>query len=123
MTSAEFRKIALSFPEVEEKSHMNHPDFRVQGKIFATLGYPRSGWGMVVLPPHQQKLIVQKYPDVFSPANGAWGRQGSTLVLLRAAKTKTVQTALLTAWRNKAPKHFTQLNPYHRSKLKKKHNG
>ncbi|HEY4613020.1 MAG TPA: MmcQ/YjbR family DNA-binding protein [Bacteroidota bacterium] len=104
MTSSSFRKIALSFPEVEERSHMAHPDFRVSGKIFATLGYPRAGWGMTVLPPKEQARFVRENPDAFSLASGAWGRQGSTMINLRLAKTGTVRKALIAAWRNKAPK-------------------
>ena len=108
MTADAFRKIALGLPEVEEKSHMNHPDFRVCGKVFATLDYPRAGCGMAVLTPKQQNLFLQENPDVFSPANGAWGRHGSTIVQLRTAKNETVRKALNAAWQNKAPKRLAQ---------------
>lgn len=73
MTSAEFRKIALSFPDVSEKSHFAHPDFRVRGKIFATLGYPRKSWGVVVLTPKLQKNFAESDPDAFLPVKGKWG--------------------------------------------------
>ena len=46
MTSDEFRKMALEIPTAVERSHMNHPDFRVAGKIFASLGVPDESWGM-----------------------------------------------------------------------------
>jgi len=74
MTPKEFRKSALSFPEAEESSHMGHPDFRVKGKIFATLG-PDEDWGMVKLTSEQQAPVVKEQPAVFQPASGAWGRR------------------------------------------------
>jgi len=62
MTSQDFRRMALSFPETSEESHMEHPDFRVGGKIFATLGYPRNGWAMVKLTPEQQDTFMKAEP-------------------------------------------------------------
>jgi hypothetical protein len=103
MSVDEFRRMALSFPEAEESAHMGHPDFRVRGKIFATLGYPADGWGMVALSATDQQLLVAAQPAVFVPAKGAWGRRGATTVLLKAAKKSTVRDALAAAWRNKAP--------------------
>lgn len=108
MTSDEFRKMALNLPEVSEGSHMEHPDFRVGGKIFATLGVPGSGWGMVKLTPDEQELFVQIEPEGFQPVKGGWGRQGATNVRLRSARKNTVREALRTAWRNRAPKSLAQ---------------
>ena len=85
---------------------MRHPDFRVRGKIFATLAYPDSGWGMVKLTPHQQMLFVLAEPKIFEPVKGGWGRRGATLVRLRAAKKSSVRKALDAAWRNTAPKRL-----------------
>jgi hypothetical protein len=82
---------------------MGHPDFRVRGKIFATLG-PDESWGMVKLTPEQQSDHLRAAPDSFRPASGAWGRKGSTIVSLEPADARTVQGALLLAWRNTAPK-------------------
>ena len=65
---------------------MNHPDFRTRGKIFATLGSPDTGWGMVALSPEEQQNYLDAAPVVFVPAKGAWGRQGSTLVKLDSAQ-------------------------------------
>jgi hypothetical protein len=101
MTADEFRKMALSFDATCEAAHMNHPDFRVGGKIFATLG-PDEAWGMVKLTPEEQTLFTQAEPEVFSPASGAWGRQGCTIVCLEAAKKRTVRKALAAAWRQTA---------------------
>jgi hypothetical protein len=83
---------------------MNHPDFRVSGKIFATLGYPDPAWGMVKLTPEQQHNFIKSDPDVFGPSKGAWGLRGSTLVKLKVAKKTVTRTALAAAWRNAAPK-------------------
>ena len=104
MTIADFRRLALSFPEAIEASHMDHPDFRVRGKIFATLGYPDAGWGMVKLTPKEQARLIDAEPDVFAPAKGAWGKAGATHVQLRYAKTSIVKKALAAAWCNTAPK-------------------
>jgi hypothetical protein len=103
MTVADFRRIALSFPESAEQGHMNHPDFRVRGKIFATLGYPDDTCGMVKLTPEQQHDFIKSNPTVFTPAKGAWGLRGSTVVKLKAAKAPILRTAMAAAWRNAAP--------------------
>jgi len=107
MTADEFRSLALSFPETLEAAHVGHPDFRVGGKIFATLG-PDEDWGMVKLTAEQQALFVRAESDVFRPANGAWGRRGSTIVRLADADEATVRQALMAAWRNTAPKRLVQ---------------
>ena len=91
--------MALSFPETEERAHMNHPDFRVRDKIFATLNYPDAEWGMVKLSPEQQQNFLDAAPDAFQPASGAWGRGGATMVRLKAGKKAVVEKALETAWR------------------------
>ena len=105
MTANEFRKIALSLPEAVESAHMGHPDFRVRGKIFATL-YPGDTAGMVKLTPEQQEAFVHAEPEVFTPVKGSWGRRGCTTVNFRAAKKSTLRNALATAWRNTAPKRL-----------------
>jgi hypothetical protein len=102
MTINEFRKMALEIPGAIEQSHMNHPDFRVGGKIFATLGAPDKNWGMVKLTPEQQRAFIEKAPGVFKPCSGAWGRQGATNVYLAVAKADIVRRALGTAANNVA---------------------
>src|SRR5215470_11285795 len=102
-TPKDFRRLALALPESAERQHHNHPDFRVAGKIFATLGYPAAGWGMVRLTPVQQEEFVGRWPRAFSPAAGAWGRAGATCVLLAKAGQTALRQALLAAWRNYAP--------------------
>ncbi len=107
MTADEFRRLALSFPEALEAAHMGHPDFRVRGKIFATLG-PNEDWGMVKLTPDQQEWFIRSEPAVFRPASGAWGQRGATIVQLRDARKTTVRQAMTAAWRNTAPKRLAQ---------------
>lgn len=106
MTSNDFRKLALALPETEERSHMDHPDFRVAGKIFATLGYPDKSRGMVKLSPEDQHYFSKDYPEAFIPVKGAWGRRGATSVHLKAVKKEILRRAIEAAWRNIAPKRL-----------------
>jgi len=103
MTADAFRRLTLNLPESVEGSHMGHPDFRVAGKIFATLG-PGEVWGMLKLTPKQQTELVAGHPKAFEPFNGAWGRRGCTKVLLKSATKAAVAPALVAAWANTAPK-------------------
>jgi hypothetical protein len=107
MTAAEFRSLALSCSEASEQEHMGHPDFRVGGKIFATLG-PDETWGMVKLTPEQQASFMRLEPKVYKPASGAWGRKGSTIVTLAEAEELTVRQAMMEAWRNTAPRRLVK---------------
>lgn len=102
-TPSDFRRLALALPETEERKHMNHPDFRVAGKIFATLAYPNKQFGMVKLTPIQQEDFVKSHPPAFTPVTGAWGRKGCTSVLLAKANKPALKNAILAAWRNYAP--------------------
>ena len=106
MTAAEFRRMALSLPEVVEGSHMGHADFRVGGKIFATLGYPSDRFAVVMLSPRDHDLITRDHPNSFAPAAGSWGASGSTTILLREASKRAVAAALEAAWRKRAPKRL-----------------
>lgn len=105
MTETEFRKIALSFPEACEKAHVGHPDFRVQGgKIFATLGYPDQRFAVLILTADQQGELSGRYPEMFEPVKGAWGKRGSTQVVLKFANRKVIESAIKLAWSKAAPK-------------------
>ncbi|MFL5608074.1 MAG: MmcQ/YjbR family DNA-binding protein [Gemmatimonadaceae bacterium] len=106
MTAAEFRRIALGLPEAIEASHMGHADFRVGGRIFATLGYPNEQFGVVMLSPEDQDLIMRDHPTTFAPAAGKWGASGSTTIALRGANKRAVTIALEAAWRKRAPKRL-----------------
>ena len=103
MTADEFRNLALGFPEVTESAHMDHPDFRICGKIFATL-WTDGEWGVVLVRPEQQAELLARAPAVFVPAKGAWGRRGITQVRLCAVDEKTAHRALAMAWHSVAPK-------------------
>jgi hypothetical protein len=100
MTADQFRKLVLSFSDTEERAHHDHPDFRVGGRIFATLGHPDQTRGMVQLTPEQQAEFINDHPLVFSPAAGAWGRNGSTIVDLPKATKAVLQVAVEAAYRN-----------------------
>ena len=102
-SAADFRRIALAFPGAEEGAHMGHADFRVGGKIFATLGYPDDAWGMAALLPEQQADFLLLAPESFKPAAGAWGQAGATLVQLGSVADHLLEAALAAAWRKGAP--------------------
>jgi hypothetical protein len=97
MKAEEFRAAALAVPGAVEAEHMNHPDFRVNGKIFASLGYPDDDWGMVKLTPMQQRAFMKEAPEIFSPCAGAWGKAGSTSVHLASARKRILAKALFAA--------------------------
>jgi hypothetical protein len=105
MRPAAFARIALSLDGAIEGAHGGHADFRVGGKVFATLGYPGKDWGMVKLSPEQQQMLVAAEPDIFVTVKGTWGLRGATSVRLAEVDARTVRSALTMAWRNvTAPK-------------------
>lgn len=104
MTADEFRALALGLSGVVEMSHMNHPDFRVGNKIFATLSYPGPEWGMVNLPVEEQTRLGKEEPKVFVPVKGAWGRAGCANVYLPLARKESVRLALRAAWTKRLAK-------------------
>jgi hypothetical protein len=99
MNAADFRRIALSLEGAEEGSHMGSPDFRVGGRIFATLASQKQGFGNLMLTPEQQAEFVAEQPDVFVPVAGGWGRNGATHIRLAEANEDVLAGALRTAWR------------------------
>ncbi|HEY7449174.1 MAG TPA: MmcQ/YjbR family DNA-binding protein [Vicinamibacterales bacterium] len=103
MTSNDFRRIALGLEGAIEASHMGHPDFRINGRIFATLRHDNQ-WGMVVLPPEQQQTFIEENPGTFVAEKGAWGRMGCTTVLLDSVQEDTLGEALTLAWQHIASK-------------------
>jgi hypothetical protein len=107
MTPEDFRRIALSLEGVEESSHMGVPDFRVGGRIFATLAHQRQGFGNLVLTPEIQAAFVAEAPDVFVPIHGGWGRMGMTHIRLAKAGEEMLAGALRTAWRLRVDKNNT----------------
>lgn len=103
MTADAFRRLALDMPGAVEQAHMGHPDFRANGRIFATLR-PEQDRGMVKLEPDEQQVFIGEHSEVFTPSSGAWGRQGCTDVRLTAATAAVVRPALLLAWEHVAAK-------------------
>lgn len=106
MTAAGFRRLALRMPDAVEGSHFGNADFRVGGKIFATLALEKGGYGVLLLAPEQQAGMVEDAPAIFSPVPGGWGRKGATRVSLAKVTPDVLEEALKLAWRRKAPKHF-----------------
>jgi hypothetical protein len=100
MTIEEFRQLALAIPQAVESAHMNHPDFRLGGKIFASLGKPDEDWGMVKLTPEEQRTFIKTSPKAFQPCSGAWGESGYTNVHLPSVKADTLRSALSAATKN-----------------------
>jgi hypothetical protein len=98
MTPNQFRKIALGMDGAVEASHMDHPDFRAaNGRIFATLNEDETR-GMAGLTPEQQADLMARAPETFVPAAGAWGRGGSTMIVLKGADAEIVGEAVTLAW-------------------------
>lgn len=105
MTAADFRRIALSFERAEEGSHMGAVDFRVGGRIFATLASADKGYGNLMLTPEVQAQFVADAPDVFLPVKGGWGRMGATHIRLAQAHPDVLAGALRTAWQLRVEKN------------------
>jgi hypothetical protein len=103
LTATGFRRLALGLPGATEGAHMGHPDFRANGRIFASL-HASLDRGMVKLTPEQQAEFVHRDSAAFTPENGAWGLQGCTRVQLDASDEETLGEALTLAWRNTALK-------------------
>lgn len=122
MTANEFRRIALGFADAIEGAHMGHPDFRVSGRIFATL-HADNKHGMVKLPADEQERFVRENSQMFAPENGAWGRQGCTRVQLAAADAETLGEAMTLAWRdavNKEPTGKSKRRPTARRPVRRR---
>lgn len=105
MKVADFRRIALSLRNTVESAHMGQPDFRVNGRIFATLASARQGYGNLMLTLEQQTSFVEEMPEVFLPISGGWGRMGMTHIRLAEASEDVLYGALYTAWKLRVEKN------------------
>jgi YjbR len=105
MNAADFRRLALLLDGAEEASHMGSPDFRVGGRIFATLAHQAQGYGNLMLSPEQQSAFVGEQPEVFLPVAGGWGRNGATHIRLATANEDLLAGALHTAWKLRVEKN------------------
>jgi hypothetical protein len=110
LTVSDFRRIALSFEGAEESSHMGSPDFRVGGKIFATLASQNQGYGNIKLTPEQQAAFIEEMPEVFVPIAGGWGKTGMTHIRLANATEDVLTGALHTAWKLRLEKDVQRRN-------------
>jgi hypothetical protein len=106
LTARDFRRIALGLPEAVEGSHFGSADFRVGGRIFATLSLQSEGYGVLLLTPEQQAGMVEDEPEIFSPVPKGWGRMGATRVRLANIAPDILEAALRTAWQRRAPKRL-----------------
>ena len=105
MNASDFRRIALTLGGAEEGSHHGQADFRVGGRIFATLAAEKQGYGNLMLTPEQQAVFVEELPDVFLPVRGGWGRNGATHVRLAVVGEDELAGALRTAWKLRVEKN------------------
>ncbi len=105
MTAKDFRQIALSLEGAEEGSHMGAVDFRVSGRIFATLASVKQGYGNLMLTPELQAEFVAERPDLYLPVHGGWGKGGATHIRLAATDEDSLRGALHTAWKLRAEKN------------------
>jgi hypothetical protein len=105
MTAADFRRIALGLEGAEEGSHMGAVDFRVGGRIFATLASVAQGYGNLMLSPEQQAAFVEEEPEIFLPVAGGWGRNGATHIVLAKTNQDTLTGALRAAWKLRVEKN------------------
>ena len=105
MTPADFRRIALSLEGAEESSHMGAADFRVRGRVFATLASERDGYGNLMLTPELQAAFLADRPDLFLPIHGGWGRMGMTHIRLAEADEDSLRGALQAAWKLRTEKN------------------
>jgi hypothetical protein len=105
MNSSDFRRLALSLEGAEEGSHMGAADFRVGGRIFATLAAEKQGYGNLMLTPEIQAQFVAEAPEIFLPIPGGWGRNGATHLVLAAANQDLAFGALRTAWKLRLEKN------------------
>ncbi len=105
MNADDFRRMALSLEGAEESSHMGQPDFRIGGRILATLAAEHQGYGNLMLTPEQQATFVEELPEVFVPISGGWGRMGMTHIRLASASEDVLAGALRTAWKLRVDKN------------------
>jgi hypothetical protein len=120
MKAKDFRRLALQLEGAEEGSHMGAADFRVGGRIFATLAHEAKGYGNLMLTPAQQALFVEDQPGIFLPVAGGWGRNGATHVRLEAANEDLLAGALRTAWKLRQEKNEKTRKPVPASKAAKR---
>ena len=111
MNANDFRELALAFDDAEESAHMGAADFRVGGRIFATLAHGHLGLGNLMLSPEHQKSLIDEAPDVFLPVSGGWGRMGATHIRLAVASPEQLLKGLQFAWNLRVQKNGKTKKP------------
>jgi hypothetical protein len=111
MTVDDFRELALGFDDTEESAHMGAADFRVGGRIFATLAHGHLGLGNLMLSPELQQSLIDEAPEVFFPVSGGWGRMGATHVRLAEATPEQLLKGLQLAWNLRVQKSAKSKKP------------
>jgi hypothetical protein len=105
VTAKDFRRIALSLEGAEEGAHVGAADFRVGGRIFATLASVKEGYGNLMLTLELQAEFIAERPDLFLPVHGGWGRMGITHIRLAVADEDSLRGALRSAWKLRVEKN------------------
>src|SRR3954453_5986561 len=111
MNANDFRELALGFDDAEERAHMGAADFRVGGRIFATLAHGHLGLGNLMLSPELQKSLIDEAPEVFFPVSGGWGRMGATHIRLAEATPEQLLKGLQLAWSLRVQKNAQSKKP------------
>ena len=111
MNANDFRELALGFDDAEESAHMGAADFRVGGRIFATLAHEHLGFGNLMLSPELQQLLTAEAPEVFIPVAGGWGRRGATHIRLADATPQQLLKGLQLAWNLRVQKNHPPGTP------------
>src|SRR5829696_6259184 len=111
MDANDFRELALGFDNTEESAHMGAADFRVGGRIFATLAHEHLGFGNLMLSPELQQLLIAEAPEVFLPVSGGWGRMGATPMRLAEATPEQLLNWLQLAWNLRVQKNDKSTKP------------
>ncbi|WP_422929069.1 MmcQ/YjbR family DNA-binding protein [Singulisphaera sp. PoT] len=117
MDANDFRELALGFDDAEESAHMGAADFRVGGRIFATLAHEALGFGNLMLSPELQQSLIAESPDVFLPVSGGWGRQGATHIRLAEATRQQLLKGLRLAWTLRVEKNGKAKKPRKKASL------
>ena len=121
MDANDFRELALGFDDAEESAHMGAADFRVGGRIFATLAHEHLGFGNLMLSPELQQSLIAEAPEVFLPVSGGWGRQGATHIRLAEATPEQLLKGLQLAWNLRVQKNGKSKKPQGKRKRSADH--
>lgn len=106
ITAQTFRKLALTFEEVEELPHFDKTSFRVKKKIFATLNEKQQRATLKLSEKDQSIFSLYGDKRAVYPVPNKWGKQGWTQFLLNEMEEEFLNDALVAAYCEVAPKHL-----------------